>query len=132
MKILKKILLEIVNWTWCLPQNLVGLIVCLITRGKPAKWLIDGRVYKVYNIKLKIGSASLGKYILLCESHQNDPSVVLHEYGHYYQNLLLGPLTLLVIFLPSLLWAGIFHDLSGKEYDWFYTERWATNWGNKY
>lgn len=53
-----------------------------------------------------------------------------HEYGHCLQSLILGPLYLLAVGLPSLLWAGlpIFRNLREKRsrsYYSFYTERWA-------
>ncbi len=48
------------------------------------------------------------------------------------QNLLglLGPLYLLVIGLPSLLWAALHEKVApGRSYYWFYTERWADRLG---
>ena len=116
-----KWLKNIIFWTWCLPQTLVGLIVKLIFKGKK----IDN-IYYSYNSKL--GSISLGKYILLCDSHVKDERVKKHEYGHQIQSFILGPLYLLVIALPSLIWAGCFDWYRKKykvSYYWFYTEKWA-------
>ena len=53
-----------------------------------------------------------------------------HEYGHCLQSLILGPLYLLAVGLPSLLWAGlpVFKKLRARRktsYYSFYTERWA-------
>ncbi|MDX3775900.1 toxin TcdB middle/N-terminal domain-containing protein [Streptomyces europaeiscabiei] len=55
-----------------------------------------------------------------------------HEQGHYYQNLLLGPLYFPVIAIPSIVHAGL-HDTihPGKSWEDFYTETWATEWGKK-
>lgn len=47
-----------------------------------------------------------------------------HEYGHTWQNRVLGPLYLLVIALPSLISAG----LQPSNHHNFYTERWADAW----
>lgn len=58
--------------------------------------------------------------------------LLVHEYGHTVQSAMLGPLYLLVVGLPSLLWANVralsrwrrAHDVS---YYALPTERWA-NW----
>lgn len=50
--------------------------------------------------------------------------------GHAKQSRLLGPLYLIVIGLPSILWAGIHGKVAPrKSYYWFYTERWADRLG---
>jgi RHS repeat-associated protein len=53
-----------------------------------------------------------------------------HEQGHYFQNLALGPMYMLVIGLPSLIHAGL-HPIihPGQPYEDFYTETWADAWG---
>lgn len=57
-------------------------------------------------------------------------TLLLHEYGHSLQSMLLGPLYLPLIVLPSLVWAGTprlqrFRSAHGYSYYRFYTERWA-------
>lgn len=116
---------NLIYWTWCLPQTLIGLIVKLIFRGKK----ID-KTYYFFNTNL--GSISLGKYILLCEEHVNNEYVRKHEYGHQIQSFILGPLYLLIIVLPSLIWAGCFEKYRKKHnvsYYSFYTEKWANKLG---
>lgn len=116
---------NIILWTWCLPQTLVGLIVKLIFKGKK----LDETYYRFDS---KLGSISLGKYILLCEEHVNDERVRKHEYGHQLQSYLLGWLYLPVIALPSLIWAGCFNNYRlkhGVSYYDFYTEKWANKLG---
>jgi hypothetical protein len=57
---------------------------------------------------------------------------VRHEYGHSIQSMVLGPLYLLMIGIPSMVWAGCFKNYrkrSKKSYYWFYTESWADRWG---
>ena len=62
--------------------------------------------------------------------------VAIHEYGHTFQSLLLGPFYLFVIGLPSIVWAGS-KRLSRMRrekhipYTRFYCERWASSWGEK-
>lgn len=53
-----------------------------------------------------------------------------HEYGHTLQSLLLGPLYLVLIVLPSLVWAGMpywsrWRVRRGFSYYRFYPEAWA-------
>lgn len=127
---MKEILLEIVWWTWCLPQTLLGFILNLIFKGEE-KTIVDCmKHYTYYNTTLTPGSVSLGKYILLCDSHHDDIEIIKHEHGHQIQSLILGPLYLLVISLPSLIWCGCFEKYREKHYKSyydFYTERWADN-----
>ena len=49
----------------------------------------------------------------------------LHELGHHKQSLILGPLYLIVIGIPSLIHAWLWNPNSGKSYYDFYTEHWA-------
>ena len=51
-----------------------------------------------------------------------------HEYGHTIQSNFLGPLFLIIIGLPSIIWAGCFDRYRRKHnisYYQFYTEKWA-------
>ena len=125
---MKKFLLEIVYWTWCLPQTLVGLIVKLIFKGKKITHFYYEDFTDIYSYNCGLGSISLGKYVLLCRSHMYNKSVIKHELGHRVQSFILGPLYLIVIGLPSLIWAGCFEKYRSRHkvsyYD-FYTEAWA-------
>lgn len=125
---MKEVLLEIVWWTWCLPQTLLGFILNLIFKGEEKSVVDRMKHYTYYNTTLKPGSISLGKYVLLCESHHDDIDTISHEHGHQIQSLILGPLYLLVISLPSLIWCGCFEKYREKHYKSyydFYTESWA-------
>jgi RHS repeat-associated protein len=51
-----------------------------------------------------------------------------HEQGHYFQNLLLGPLYIPIIAIPSLISAKASGGDLGKH-EKFYTESWASAWG---
>ncbi len=126
---MKQIIINILLWIWCFPQMLLGLILKVIYKGKPTVYHIDGKIYSVYHSKLKSGSISLGKFILLCETHHNNEITIKHEYGHYIQSLLLGPLYLLVIGIPSFLWANVFWNGKSDYYS-FYTEKWANKLGD--
>lgn len=131
MEILKKIweVIKIIFFViWGLPQNLVGGIIYLICACKKRKHVIyRGRIMTHWGL----GSGlSLGYFIFVSEYASDNTKN--HEAGHTYQSMLLGPLYLLVIGLPSIIWAGCFDNYRRKHamsyYD-FYTEKWADKWG---
>jgi hypothetical protein len=86
------------------------------------------------------GGISLGNYIILNDGHYRKMFVdswkrnyVRHEYGHSVQSLRLGWLYLLVIGIPSLIWAAIYGVAIRKTHNGyyrFYTEKWADKLGN--
>lgn len=87
-------------YLWQLPQNLLGLLVILITGAFKAK---DGRYWVT-----GIGGfgVSLGTYIIFGDMNgRYEPleNSIKHEQGHQKQSLYLGPLYLLVIGLPSVI-----------------------------
>lgn len=79
---------------------------------------------------------SLGNFILTGKNPE--ASLLRHEYGHTIQSIFLGPFYLLVVGLPSLLWASIIKSawalgyLNELDYDSFYVERSATELGEYY
>lgn len=62
--------------------------------------------------------------------------LLVHEYGHTIQSLILGPLYLIVMGIPSTLW-GFLPSLNNKRknqgisYFSFFTEKWANYLGEK-
>lgn len=132
---MKKILIEIIQWSWCLPQTLVGLIVKWIYKGKKEFYCTtDNKGYYEYTayISYKMsGAISLGKYIILGR-YSNNYNTYKHEYGHQKQSFILGWLYLIVIGLPSLIWCTCFGKYRTKHnisYYSFYTEKWANKLG---
>ena len=108
---------RIILYIWQLPQNILGLIVKSVTRAEKG---FAGYYYWRFKSGL-----SLGKYIFINEKAR--VTTAKHEEGHQKQSQKLGPLYLLVIGLPSFVWAclktiGLFKKTS---YYSFYTERWA-------
>ena len=114
---------------WQLPQNLVGLVFGWFLKGKK-------RIYGLPDIPDEIhivgatnmhGGISLGNFV-----YCRPPiyaKMARHEYGHCLQSRILGPFYLLVIGLPSLLWALWWHPGRSVGYYTFYTERWADRLG---
>lgn len=122
----KKIKNFIIDWIWQLPQNIVGIIYQYYVRGESILLVKDfNERYKVY-LKESKGAVSLGRYIFISRKYNNSEFILDHELGHTKQSLILGPLYLIVIGLPSLLWALTHKKLCpSKNYYWFYTEKWA-------
>lgn len=123
---LNKIKSFTLDWIWQLPQNLLGYGYKVITN---AQVLTESNLpCKLYN-NIYSGSVSLGKYIFLSKWAQTDNYTINHEIGHSKQSLFLGPLYLLVIGLPSIIWACLHSYISyfNNKYNYydFYTEKWA-------
>lgn len=118
---------------WQLPQNIAGFIVKKACKAKPISTYKDATVH---TWKLS-GGMSLGKYIFVPFTKINPASntqkkYIKHEYGHTKQSKILGWLYLLIIGLPSLIWANCFEkyrEKTGKSYYSFYTEKWADKLG---
>lgn len=79
------------------------------------------------------GGISLGTYIIISEQSYRDKRARTkkHEYGHSRQSLYLGPLYLIVVGLPSILWAGFVYNLVRKSVSYYavYPENWADKLG---
>ena len=114
--------------TWGLVQTLLGAVVCLACPGCPRSRYRGAVVTRWRGER----GLSLGLFIFLPQG--DDAHLLAHEYGHTRQSLLLGPLYLPVIGLPSAIWAGLpalarRRARRGVSYYDFYTERWADRWG---
>lgn len=118
-----KVLKETALYIWQLPQNIVGLIFMLFL--SPVKRIPANTIASVYSSDKMSGGISLGKYALLSKVSSENVLSVRHEgIGHALQSRYLGPLYLVVIGIPSVIWASLYR-CTGKSYYWFYTERWA-------
>lgn len=118
---------------WELPQNIAGAFYFII-HGVFAKTFIidDGDSFEMYSDKQK-GGVSLGVFrVYKSEYYGNAAQFVKltrkHEKGHRKQSIMLGPLYLIVIGLPSLVWSALHSSvrrLRTVDYFSFYTEKWA-------
>lgn len=117
----------LLTFIWLLPQNIIGLLVMLFTKKQAPRERYNGTIIT----RWKYGSGvSLGQFIFV--SKYADEDTIRHEYGHYLNGLLVSWLYLLVIGLPSFLWAafgGRYRRKHNKSYYDFYTERWADRLG---
>lgn len=121
-------MLKILHFIWGLPQNLIGAIMYLfLSRKNKHKKYNQAYVCEMPN---KLGSVSLGMFLFV--TNIDNEQTIKHEYGHTRQSMILGPLYLLVIGLPSIIWAGFFSNYRkkhGVSYYSFYTEKWANKLG---
>lgn len=128
--------------TWGLLQTAAGAAVLLRYRRCP-RFRCHGAVVTSWP---RADSLSLGMFIFLTDKPPRDRRglvphgeisrrMLVHEYGHTVQSLILGPLYLPVVGLPSLLWAQLppcrriwREDVS---YFSFFTEKTANFLGEK-
>lgn len=124
---LAKLIGTIVLVIWQLPQVILGFFVRLFTGAR--KWNEASVEYdrRIFTWKLTSG-ISLSTYYIIVRWGAN-LNAIKHEKGHTIQSLILGPLYLIVIGIPSIVWAGLIHKHTNKSYYWFYTEAWADKLG---
>ena len=130
METIERILFILIQLTWGLPQNLCGAAVFLYYRNCPHfRYRHDLMTYWD-----RCDGLSLGMFAFVPQDAP--PRLMAHEYGHSVQSLLLGPLYLPVIGLPSFLWCNarpfsrIWKE-GRKRYGDFYPERWADHIADK-
>ena len=128
------------QWTWGLPQNLAGAVLTLFHR-KTDRFRFRNAVVTRWSLH---GSMALGMFLFLGtgnsvfrseELRQSiEDRILVHEYGHTIQSVILGPLYLPVVGLPSLIWATVpyFSRLRrAKKISYYsmYQEKWANHLG---
>jgi hypothetical protein len=119
-------MMETLKIIWQLPQNLIGKIVLKVTKAQYVSSYKDANIFVWH----RVGGISLGKYIFVPQTVNED--YIKHEYGHTIQSKYLGWFYLLVIGLPSLIWAGCcgaYRKKNNVSYYDFYTEKWADKLG---
>ena len=120
----------IIKYVWQFPQMLAAWIWYLI-RKKSILYNSIGNFYTVY-VGANRGGVTLGDRIFISRCYHGEylNMVIAHESGHVKQSLYLGPLYLIVIGIPSILWAWSHRWIAPKKsYYWFYTESIANKLG---
>ena len=131
---MRKFLYWFIQLTWGLPLNIIGGIIAFVLLCKgdnPQKF-----GYAIYfEIGENWGGVNFGGFFFV----QKKASTQLkrHEYGHSFQNMMLGLFMPLLVNIPS---AIRYHYRNYKKakghslqpYDRFWCEGWATKLGNKY
>ena len=138
MDAIKTILVFVINSTWGCIQSSIGLILFIYFINKPhyrykGSIITTNATPRLVQFK---GAVSLGVFIFstrdIEKDHLYESYTAKHEYGHCLQSVLLGPLYLLVIGIPSMTWCLFFRNWRIKHdkcYSWLYTESWADKWG---
>ncbi len=135
----------IIQWTWGILQNILGGIVFLLNI-KSRHYMYHGALVTVWKTK---SSVSIGMFVFITEEpffydklkdsytvNELSERLLVHEYGHTIQSLILGPLYLILMGIPSTVW-GFSPRLNKKRkerqisYFSFFTEKWANRLGEK-
>ena len=118
---------------WELPQNIIGsLLFVFFAVFSDSVILDDDDSLEMYSPMMR-GAISLGIFRVYAYKYLGNGAryvelVRKHEKGHRQQSKWLGPLYLIVIGLPSLIWAthhSSVRRLRTVDYFSFYTEKWA-------
>lgn len=125
---MKKGLFWLWQWTWGFPQSLVGLIVYLCNLDKKHELFRSCIVTHWDNP----GSLGVGMFLFLGKNAHRQ--TLVHEFGHSVQSLILGPLFLPIMGIPSFLWCNLpvcrrMRKEKGISYYRFYPESTANRLG---
>lgn len=142
---MKIFLYRFTQCTWGVLQTLLGFLVFLF-HIKERHFSYHGAVVTKWKGK---SSVSLGMFVFVTNEpyfyeklkdeytkEELSGRLLVHEYGHTIQSLILGPLYLIVIGIPSTLW-GFLPSCYNKRknenvsYFSFFTEKWANILGEK-
>ena len=98
---MKRALFAIIQATWGLPQTLVGLAAFLASAQRP-HFMHHGAIVTKWK-----GSRGVSLGLFLFVPDPVDDQLLVHEYGHAVQSLVLGPLYLPIVGIPSLIWSKL-------------------------
>ena len=141
---MKVILYIVIQCTWGIVQTLLGFMVFLVNI-KNKHYFYHGAIVTERNMP---SSVSLGMFVFTTTNPMKDKRIenkipdeelsqrlLVHEYGHTIQSLILGPLYLIVMGIPSTLWGFLPYYQkkrnNGVSYFSFFTEKWANFLGEK-
>ncbi len=131
--------------TWGILQTSLGFILFLLNI-RNRHFIYHGAVVTEWNSK---SSMSVGMFVFVTEEPyfyeklkdeytmaELSERLLIHEYGHTIQSLILGPLYLIVMGIPSTLWGFLpfcadMRKNKSVSYFAFFTERWANYLGEK-
>ena len=140
---MKILLYRIWQCTWGMLQTFLGFCLFLL-HYKEKHYTFHGAIITEWG---NSSSVSLGMFVFITKdpffankfsgeytSRELSHRLLVHEYGHTIQSMVLGPLFLIVIGIPSALWAGLpslYKMRKEKQISYFafYTESWANAWG---
>ena len=121
---MKCFLYRLIQCTWGLPQTLAGFILFIKYR-KTKHISFKGSIVTYWPKK---GGISLGMFTFVEDRLGRQVEVQNHEYGHTIQSLILGPLYLIVVGIPSFIWCNLPYfrkkrQLKHISYNSFFVEK---------
>lgn len=135
----------LIQLTWGFLQSLLGFILFIININQK-HYFYHGAIITKWQTR---SSISLGLFVFVTQEpyftdkFKNEFTkeelanrLLVHEYGHTIQSLILGPLYLIIMGIPSTIW-GFSPSLNKKRkekqisYFSFFTEKWANHLGEK-
>ena len=128
----------LLQFTWGLLPNLTGFFTLLFYRGRRAERRKFRNAF-VFRWKRRESMAT-GCLIFLGEGTAMpgpwQERILTHEYGHTIQSIILGPLFLFFIAIPSSVWCRSerlkkYRERTGTSYYSLYTEAWADSLGER-
>lgn len=137
MKILIRVpvLYYLIQFTWGIIMNVVGVIVALfmlITEHRPYK---HGPAIYFRCRKMDGFGFSLGMFFVIGKTAD---SVKDHEFGHSLQNIMFGPIAPFIVYIPSFIRYQYFNfkywkkGLESPKYEGIWFEKQATLLGTQY
>lgn len=122
ISLVMSVLAMCVQLTWGILQTLIGFVIFLANIARPHR-LFRSAVLTEWK---RDEGVSLGLFIFVPRGAAEH--FVAHEYGHCIQSMILGPLYLPLVLLPSLTWAGLpalerRRSAKGTSYYALFTER---------
>lgn len=124
---MRRFLYVLLQCSWGIIQTVIGFIIFIFNVTKK-HCIYHGAIVTTWNYS---GSVSLGLFVFIsnCDS-QTYKRLLLHEYGHTIQSIILGFLYVPIILVPSLIWCGLpffkkYRKLKSISYYSFYPEKWA-------
>jgi hypothetical protein len=138
MKRILKILILPLLFIWELPQILLGILVFAIMKSRQKIIKIEPESHR-FSIETDNIGVSLGWIIFWTKEGNRFPHLKndcrMHEFGHAKQSVMLGPLYLIVVGIPSILrvlyskWYYNKYGYSWKYYFNGFPENWADRLG---
>ena len=135
----KLLLYILIQWAWGFIQNIMGLICCAFCI-KSKHFLYHGAVVTFWNKEACMG---LGMFIFMSKNtiscgnvqevlkNAHAKEILIHEYGHTIQSVILGPLFIFVIGIPSLVWAyHPYYRNKRKKENISYLTAWQECWAS--
>ncbi len=133
MKIFGSVLFYLWQFTFGIVQNLIGLAMFVLYKAKGCKSELYHNALITYIDKKNFGGVSLGMFIFINKNRVGGArhDTKIHEYGHTVQTMLLGPLWLFVIAIPSTIWCNTPYFIKmRKEKNISYYQLYCEGWAN--